>query len=145
MGQNVEIKMALHTPNLVNICVDKYDCSEIAGRIYHCYDEKPWHFTNVIEMIGLLEDFFDRISFPQASTKTRTFVNVSEKKKESLTKSVAVQKIIEQSGRLGSFLVHVKYRQNSAWQGLVERMESGEIYEFISVLELLKILNNAME
>lgn len=145
MSQTIKIKTALYTPNLVNVCVDKYDCGEIAGRIYHCYDMNPWHFGNVIEMIELMEDFFDRISFPQASTKTRTFADVSKKEKEALIKLVTPQEVAKQSGKLESFLVNVKSRQNSAWQGEVECMETGEMHQFISVLDLLKILSNTME
>lgn len=145
MIQKKEVSIALHAPNIVNVCIDSNDFGEIAGRIYHCYAEEAWCFENVIELIEQMEDFFDRISFPQASTQIRAFGNVIKQKKEMLSKVTTVQKIAEERGKKGSFLICVKSRQNSAWQGDVEWVEKGVVQHFISVLELLKILSNAVE
>ena len=144
MSQKKEIHIPLHAPNIVNVCVDKDDHGEIAGRIYHCYDKEPWHFKNVIGMVELMEDFFDRISFPQASTQTRVFANAAKQRTEILTKVATPKEIAENQGERGTFLICVKYRQNSSWQGEVEWLEQGVVQHFISVLELLKILNNAL-
>ena len=53
--------------------------------------------------------------------------------------------VAAQRGKLGTFLVSVRYRQNSSWQGEAEWVDSGKIQQFVSVLELLKILSNALE
>lgn len=145
MSQIQEMHIALHAPNIVNICVDEDKNGELSGRLYHCYDEEPLRFANVIRMVEAMEDFFDRISFPQASTQTRTFANVVKKDKEKLEKVVPPQKVVEHRGERETFLTCVKYRQNSSWQGEVEWVEKGVVLHFVSVLELLKILSNASE
>ncbi|NCB94652.1 MAG: hypothetical protein EOM40_19195 [Clostridia bacterium] len=145
MEENIKGHIALHAPNLVNICIDRYDGGEASGRIYHCYDEDAWSFSNVIQMVGLVETFFDSISFPQASTKARAFVKTKQPQKKEMSKIVTPQELISKRGELGTFLMHVKYRQNSSWQGEVEWLEGESRQQFVSVLEVLKILNNALE
>ena len=62
-------KINISAPNLINICVDNNEQKEISGRLYHCYQEEPVLFANVVELIREIESLFDRIAFPQASTK----------------------------------------------------------------------------
>lgn len=145
MSQIEEMHIALHAPNIINICIDEYTNGELSGRIYHCYDNKPQPFTNVIRMVEAMEDFFDRISFPQASTQTRSFANAAKKSKDKPEKVLLPQEVAAQRGKKGTFLTCVKYRQNSSWQGDVEWIEKGVVLQFVSVLELLKILSNALE
>lgn len=145
MEQNKEVQIALHAPNLINICIDENKDGEMAGRLYHCYDENPWKFSNILKMVELMEELYDRISFPQASTKTRSFVNTAYENKECPQKVQTAQDVAACRGTKGSFLTCVKYRQNSSWQGEVQWLEEGAVHQFISVLELLKILSNALE
>lgn len=44
-----------------------------------------------------------------------------------------------------TFIVDVKFRQNSTWQGIVRWKETGKEVHFRSALELLKIMDNALE
>ena len=50
---------------------------------------------------------------------------------------------IENRGQKGTFFLNVRYRQNSSWQGIVRWIEGNSTQQFVSVLELLKILSNA--
>lgn len=145
MSYNKEIQVPLHMPNIINICIDKNIDGDMVGRIYHCYDVKPWPFSNVVRMVALMEELFDRISFPQASTESRTFENVTHGNRGKLKKVAAPEDIAAHQGIKGTFMVCVKYRQNSTWQGEVQWIEGGKTQKFISVLELLKILNNSLK
>ena len=145
MDQKKEIQIALHAPNIVNICIDECRNGEVAGCLYHCYDENPWEFANVLKMVELMEELYDRISFPQASTKTRSFVNAACESKERPQKVSTPQDVAAHRGKKGSFLTCVKYRQNSSWQGETQHLEEGTVQQFISVLELLKIISNALD
>lgn len=145
MSQKREMHVPLHAPNIINVCVDESVDGEMAGRIYHCYDEKPWPFANVIRLVEAMENFYDRISFPQASTQTRAFKNTGNPNKEELEKVADSQDIARYRGKKGTFLICVKYRQNTTWQGEAEWVEGQSVQQFVSVLELLKILSNALE
>ncbi|MCL1858670.1 MAG: hypothetical protein FWF92_05495 [Oscillospiraceae bacterium] len=43
-----------------------------------------------------------------------------------------------------SFLVKIKYRQNSSWQGTVQWIETGKIQNFKSCLELIRLMDIAV-
>ena len=44
-----------------------------------------------------------------------------------------------------TFLVKILYRQNATWQGRVLWAEEGKTYSFRSALELLKLIDGALE
>lgn len=145
MSQKKKMHVPLHAPNIMNVCIDDSTEGEMTGRIYHCYDQYPWPFANVMRLMEVMEDFFDRISFPQASTQTRTFTNTGNYTKETLKKIVDARDVAKYRGIKGTFLICVKYRQNATWQGEVEWVEGESVQQFVSVLELLKILSNALD
>jgi len=43
-----------------------------------------------------------------------------------------------------SFLVNIKYRQNSSWQGTVQWIETGKTQNFKSCLELIRLMDLAV-
>lgn len=46
---------------------------------------------------------------------------------------------------MGTFVIRVQYRQNATWQGQVTWAEGQETRSFRSALELLKLIDNALE
>lgn len=73
MEQSYQISW--YAPNFINMCIDNINDGELSGRIYHCYSKEPWKFTNILQLIELADDFFDRLEFPQASTSARSFTS----------------------------------------------------------------------
>ena len=51
----------------------------------------------------------------------------------------------KKKGEEATFIVHVKYRQNATWQGEVIWADKKEKKFFRSALELLKLMDSAME
>jgi len=43
-----------------------------------------------------------------------------------------------------SFLIKIKYRQNSSWQGTVQWIETGKTQNFKSCLELIRLMDMAV-
>ena len=126
MTQRVQYPFNIYVPNLLNICVDNNECAEISGRMYHCYEKEPVQFNNIIELIQAAENLFDRIAFPQASTKTRSFKETETAGRIVRPEKVVMQQdVIRYRGTIGSFVTCVKFRQNSTWQGELFWMEKG--------------------
>ena len=50
-----------------------------------------------------------------------------------------------EKGKKTTFLVEVQYRQNATWQGNVTWVEKSEKQPFRSALELLKLIDSALE
>ena len=53
--------------------------------------------------------------------------------------------VLNSNGDLATFVVHVKYRQHSTWQGEVVWTEKGKKKSFRSALELLKLIDGALD
>lgn len=140
-----EFRLNISPINLINICVDNKANGEISGRMYHCYTESAIPFASVVELITIAERLFEDLSYPQASTKTRTFEEKEEIQSISkLEKKVSQQDLMQYRGEKGTFILYVQFRQKSTWQGEVSWMEKEESFKFMNSLELLKIIDQVV-
>lgn len=134
----------ISAPNLINICIDQQVSGEISGRLYHCYSEKPVEFQNIIELLRETERLFDSIGFPQASTKTRSFMNQpssQEIRVQKPEKKAAQEEIAKYTGERGTFITSVRFRQNSTWQGELYWAEKERIQKFSNILEFIRLID----
>jgi hypothetical protein len=143
MEQNYQISW--YAPNFINMCIDNINDEELSGRIYHCYSKEPWKFTNILQLIELADDFFDKLEFPQASTSARSFTSIQFSGIDRLDKVRSPEDFIENRGQKGTFFLNVRYRQNSSWQGSVTWVEEQREQHFRSALELLKLIDGALD
>lgn len=143
MEQSYQISW--YAPNFINMCIDNINDGELSGRIYHCYSKEPWKFTNILQLIELADDFFDRLEFPQASTSARSFTSTQFSVVDRLDKVQSPEDFIENRGQKGTFFLNVRYRQNSSWQGSVTWVEEQREQHFRSALELLKLIDGALD
>lgn len=143
MEQSCQISW--YAPNFINMCIDNINDGELSGRIYHCYSKEPWKFTNILQLIELADDFFDKLEFPQASTSARSFTSTQFSVVDRLDKVQSPEDFIENRGQKGTFFLNVRYRQNSSWQGSVTWVEEQREQHFRSALELLKLIDGALD
>ena len=140
------IGINISAPNLASICIDKIHSLGYQGRIYHKYDTEPQIFQDVRGILLILEKLCDQSGYPQSSTQNRYFKQTeTEMTKEGVSQVADIGKILNQNGDLATFVVHVKHRQHSTWQGEVVWAEKNEKRVFRSALELLKLIDNALE
>lgn len=145
MNNSEIVKIALHAPNLINICVDNNSNGTVSGRIYHCFTEEAWEFATMVQLLDKMECFFDSINFPQASTEKRNFRGTRSTQELGLKKVRTQQDIVVHRGKMATFYIHVQYRQNSSWQGQIEWAEKGVLKHFDSELDLIKLITGALE
>lgn len=144
MKEKSNFRIGIFAPNLVNICIDRNIDGEMVGRIFHCYDENPWPFANVVQLLQQMETFFDAISFPQAATETRSFGETGKTGIKQLKKICEIDDVTVHRGEKGTFVAHVQYRQNATWQGTLVWVEKECRQGFTSTLEFVKLLDNAL-
>lgn len=48
-------------------------------------------------------------------------------------------------GEKATFIVHVQFRQNANWQGNIQWVESKKSQKFRSTLEMIKLMDEALE
>lgn len=134
-----------YAPNLISICVDRAGDGDYAGRIWHQYDDNPIEYRNLMEMLKKMERLYDTWNFPQCSTVNRQFAKKQAgKNQRTETGKPDTERIEGKRGEKATFLVQVKYRQNATWQGSVTWLEREEQQSFLSVLELLKLMDRAL-
>lgn len=141
-----KVNVNISAPNLVNICIDRVEAPYYKGRLYHKYEKEPQVFGDIGQLLWMMESVFDRSGYPQSSTKNRSFRERQEYTSGEGASQVAdIGDVLKQNGDLATFVVHVKYRQHSTWQGEVVWAEQNKKQTFRSALELLKLIDSALE
>jgi hypothetical protein len=115
------------------------------------------------EMLNIFEIFWDIIGFPQKAVVERTFKKQKEDlllrelkemirvqypengMKDKIRMELSEEDMEKKTGDKGTFVVKIRYRQNSTWQGHVTWVEENKTVPFRSALELLKLLDSAQE
>lgn len=131
------------TTSLAILCIEEYSGYEIAGRLYYPHDKSMRKFTSIYQMIQILDGLFDKYAFPQAMHPYRTFSDKKGKKNPACAENEAVpftEDIANIRGKIGTFFLHVRFRQNTTWQGSIQSVEKGKMLFFRSDLELINIL-----
>ena len=123
----------------VLVCVDSHGGEAMAGRLYHPVLPEGCQFRNLMEFILTMEDLLDAIQRPQSFTAKRSFGG----RPGGAAPSPPEEQ--RQLGRTATFAVRVIFRQNASWQGSVTWLETKQEESFRSVLELLLLMNSALD
>jgi len=120
------------------ICIDDYEDGVPVGRFYHPYAPNGEKFRGIVRFLSRMEDTLDRMNYPQAFTTARAFSqsrpNMAAPSGENL-----------REGKLATFAVRILFRQNASWQGSVTWLEGDSSQSFRSVLELILLMDSALE
>lgn len=122
------------------VCIDSYDGGVPAGRFYNPSCKEGKTFRSLSQLLIKMEDMLDDMKFPQSFTMARTFSSTA-----AGSGSGAPGSDQGQSGELATFAVRVLFRQNASWQGEVSWLEGKREESFRSVLELILLMDGAMQ
>jgi len=102
-------------------------------------------------MIDKMEEVFDATKFPGTFLKPRTFGSVKRGTKkghargrETTGEAITPISFEDMAGAKSTFEITVRYRQNATWQGHILWIEKGLQQEFRCVLEMLKLIDEAL-
>ena len=126
-------------------------CGDFRGILYNRFLEKPFVFDSLLSMIEKMESIFDTKGFPESFTTPRMFNtsghsrNIYELDRDADMMDT-MNSIIrpENGGSKCTFEIAVKFRQNSTWQGQILWAEKNLKRNFRSVLEMLKLMDEAL-
>ena len=127
-----------------------YENGTLRGELYSQYLETPYVFISLIRMIGKMEEIFDENKFPEKFLLPRTFGVVKREKKAEPEKGIDAVKNPESpvkkeaGGSKCTFEISVRFRQNATWQGQILWAEKNLKQNFRSVLEMLKLMDEAL-
>ena len=137
----------LGTPNGVVLCIDRMEDEKARGRFYHSYSREATEIQSMDELPFLMEELYDFLRFPLATTGRRTF---GEGQRQGglpgeRTKIMRDDEVLSKHGDLGTFIIRVQHRQNSSWQGRITWMEKNKTVYFRSVWEMIKLVAGALD
>lgn len=137
-------------PNLCSVCVDERVGGDYSGRLYHYYSPQPVAVRDPGEILYQIERLCDWLNYPEKTEQTRCFSTHrrrigSRAAGKRMERKVANEQLANQKGKMATFVVHVMYRQNATWQGSVTWAETGQKANFRSALELIKLMDSAVE
>ncbi len=154
-GKEEGQRLIWNSSNMVSLCVDTCDEKRQCGRLYHMYTKEPVRFMSLLQALSQMNELYDELQFPQASTVLRSFqrdqktAQASEDRdpdsqRKGMRKMEEFEKVIEHRGERATFLIRVQYRQHSSWQGEVVWVDQQKKEYFRSALELVKLLDSAL-
>lgn len=120
------------------ICVDSFKDGAMSGRIYNPHINGAEAFYGLMQLLLRLDALLDEMNLPQSFEEKREFGPVNH----PLTVPLEAE---NREGAAATFAVKILFRQNASWQGSVTWLEGGREESFRSVLELLFLLNSALE
>lgn len=119
------------------VCVDTYDDRVLAGRLYDSSGGSG-NFQSLIELLAKMETRLNELRCPQPFAAIRSFALSCEQPADPPPEGKA------QVGRRGTFAVRVLFWQNASWQGSVTWLEGDKEVHFRSVLELVMLMDSAL-
>jgi hypothetical protein len=128
--------------------VDEIVDGDYSGRLCNPYMEKRLEFGSIFEFVGLMDEFFDKIRFPQTTFRVRRFSK--EERITGRSPEVEVERFMSdemlenEHGKRATFIVQVQFRQNATWQGTITWAEEKKTSRFRSTLEMVKLMDNAL-
>lgn len=121
------------------VCVDDYCHRVLTGRLYNpALPREGCQFESLVEFLLAMEELLNEMHFPQSFTAVRSFRDSPERISVPAGDQAA-------TGKLATFTVSVLFRQNTSWQGSVTWLETEREESFRSVLELILLINSALE
>jgi len=131
-----------------------YRSGYLKGVLHSRYLDKPYEFVSLVQMIDKMEAIFDAKGFPEAFVSPRMFGasgrgNIKNEAEEADDMRVAIDEVgtlvePDQGGSKCTFEINVKFRQNATWQGQILWVEKNLKQNFRSVLEMLKLMDEAL-
>ena len=134
------------------IKIYSYQDQVLKGSITNTHLNRTAYFCDVVEMASILEQIYDTLSFPQSAQAYRSFRPAAKRRKKYAAQLKTGGEImspisseLEKSQEKASFLVHVQFRQHATWQGNITWINKGVTQQFRSVLELIRLMTEAVE
>ena len=138
------MKEMLYAPNLVSIGVDGKTAGDYYGRLWIPYAEEAENFSGMKQLLMMLDDQYDKWNYPQRSVNYRSLVKKADEttnEEKINNKFLFVEKVNDMQqkrGKMATFVVQVKYRQQATWQGEVIWSEKDTKESFLSAWDLVK-------
>ena len=115
-----------------------YDDKNLEGYPENAFFKGRRYFSNLTQMIFLVEELLDSMVFPPRATSMRSFTAGAAHRVRAGRAAGGEEKPI------ASFRLSVLFRQNASWQGNIQWMDDHAATPFRSVLELVQLMDSVL-
>ena len=129
--------------NWVSVYAEKNDIGDLQGILMHQATQRKWRFDTLTEMLKICDRCLSCMGGPQHTHRLRAFGGNLEKEEISPMEFNGTGPW--QPDEPNTFIIRVQHRQNASWQGSVQWVEGGKEQHFRSALELIKLMDEALE
>lgn len=120
------------------IKVTSYRAKNLCGYLDSPSLQEEQYFSSLIHLLFLLEEIMDSTGSPQRGTQDRVFQPIAADHQKAAPPD-------QRERVLGTFQIQVLFRQNASWQGSLLWLERSLEARFRSVLELVHLLDSALQ
>ena len=129
----------------IYICIDEVRaCGDFSGRLVSVHLSEPVRFHSAGELALVADRLLDAAGIAPRYEERRSFSSVGPPPQTRAKKVVTPHGVHFKEGACATFEVRVYFRRNATWQGEVRWIEQGEHEMFRSVMELLRMMNDAV-
>ena len=148
----MSIAKSVYIPNSYRfgvIFVDGYEYKCIRGRFYHPTFGRAKNFQSLIELLKMMDQLFNDISYPTPSMEIRKFqpdlpeISYTDKSPKGNEDGVGMH-YLDRKGKLATFSVKVQFRRNASWQGTLRWIDKNKKDYFRSTLEMIMLMDSAL-
>ena len=125
--------------NALLVSVDNYDNGILCGHLQPTFGDEQLPFKGTIAFLQNIEALLNSTKFPQSFCSVRKFQPV-----EHVPTPVPATSGLR-NGRIATFTLKILFRQNASWQGSLCWIENNQEVPFRSVLELLMLIDSALQ
>ena len=126
--------------------------NQLRGLLFNRFLDTPFEFVCFLQMIEKMEEIFDTKGFPEAFMTPRVFgaSGYNSRKKLEVGGNTEMKDAMNSTTKSDpgsskcTFEITVKFRQNATWQGQILWVDKNLKQNFRSVLEMLKLMDEAM-
>lgn len=129
-------KMQRYDSRTFLLYIDSYENDVPVGRFCHPEREESGSFRGLTQLLLKLEQVMDDEDMPQSFQKMRTFAPTMGYWEHG---SVSAN-----MGKQATFALHILFRRNASWQGMLTWLDEKKTMQFRSVLEFISLLNSAL-
>ena len=122
----------------IMIYIDSYEDRIPVGRFHIVSRPDAQPFKGLCQLFLGINNSLDQNNFPQSFFELRKFHAPSERPDLSVALSNRC------SSKLATFRIRILFRQNASWQGSVSWIEGNQEEYFRSVLELMVLIDDAL-
>lgn len=125
------------------LTVSQYQGNSISGMIYHNLREDGICYENLTDMVKRIEEISTMIDYPARCVERRSF----KQKEESSTPQEKMEELEEQlkyMKPMAAFRIQIRHRYRGTWQGIAEVVDTGQQMEFVSFLELMRLIEDTI-